>query len=558
MKRLISICFCLTCLFAQAQEEFGTGLLPDDGTYETLPMQAPLVTRGILPSSYSLLKFCPEVKSQGGYSTCTGWATAYAARTILEAVKQEWTDRELITREAFSPLFVYAQIKNPAAVNCNIGTSITDALYLMKEKGVSKYSQLDVQCADNVSNDLMGPAKRYKIDGFKILLRSADDTATKLSNVKRAISENKPVVIGMYKLPPTFQTSLMNGKEDWDGDDKTYAANRLLGHAMCVIGYDDNRKGGSFQIMNSWINWGNKGIGWVKYNDFLKYTQQAYELILMKPGSEKKTEPVTKPAPKPEPKKNSSIVENVKQNVKQIFSPKTKTEVKPTPKQETKPVLKEEKKPVVKQDTKPVVKSETEPVVKPKPQQDSKPQPKPQTSFVTYDFAGSIELQLSTGEMMVATQNLKSKLPSYKITDDFISRSRFKIFVSNDVPAYVYVIGSDLGNNVSQVFPPKDKNISAALTYKSNKIDLFNGFVELDDTKGTDYMCVLYSIQELDIKRIVESIKNAEGSFYEKVRKTIGDKAALLDEVECSNDKISFHAHTSKTLVPLIVEISHK
>jgi hypothetical protein len=49
------------------------------------------------------------------------------------------------------------------------------------------------------------------------------------------------------------------------------------GHAMTVIGYDDRKFGGAFQIMNSWgEKWGKSGIGWVRYGDFSRYAKEAY------------------------------------------------------------------------------------------------------------------------------------------------------------------------------------------------------------------------------------------------------------------------------------------
>ena len=46
---------------------------------------------------------------------------------------------------------------------------------------------------------------------------------------------------------------------------------------MCVIGYDDRKFGGAFQIMNSWgPEWGKDGIGWVRYADFRDYVREAY------------------------------------------------------------------------------------------------------------------------------------------------------------------------------------------------------------------------------------------------------------------------------------------
>jgi hypothetical protein len=46
---------------------------------------------------------------------------------------------------------------------------------------------------------------------------------------------------------------------------------------MTVIGYDDRKFGGAFQIMNSWgPEWGNNGVAWVRYGDFKTYVREAY------------------------------------------------------------------------------------------------------------------------------------------------------------------------------------------------------------------------------------------------------------------------------------------
>ena len=54
----------------------------------------------------------------------------------------------------------------------------------------------------------------------------------------------------------------------------------LGGHAMVVIGYDDNKYGGAFEILNSWgTAWGNGGYIWVKYSDFKRQTNSTYVMI---------------------------------------------------------------------------------------------------------------------------------------------------------------------------------------------------------------------------------------------------------------------------------------
>ena len=53
------------------------------------------------------------------------------------------------------------------------------------------------------------------------------------------------------------------------------------GHAMVVVGYDDEKE--AFEIMNSWsTQWGNDGFFWVKYKDFGKQCIYGYQLLIGK------------------------------------------------------------------------------------------------------------------------------------------------------------------------------------------------------------------------------------------------------------------------------------
>ena len=450
-----------------------TGLLPDDGTYEQLPRKAEMLTRDytVLPSKYSLMQYCPYVKSQSRYGTCTSWATAYAARTIAEAIKFGWTDRDKITNEAFSPIFVYALIKeSPYDEDCQKGTHIFKALQLMKEKGVPKYSSFNVLCANYINERLMEAATRFKIDDYFTLFSiTFTDRAEKIRKVKKSLSEDCPVVIAMW-LPSSFY----NAGNYWNGMDIDPTKHGY--HAMCVVGYDDNVNGGSFQIMNSWgPNWGNNGFVWVKYSDFSNYVDQAYEIFVRKDIDRK---PVPKPSPKP---------------------------------------------------------------------------------ILLNSLAGAIDLQLATGEKMRPILDSINGMFRYRIADKFISGTRYRIYISNNEPAYVYVIGSDLRNNVGKVFPPAE-NISAALVYKQNHIAIPDEkyYVEMDDTKGTDYMCVLYSLNALDIDGIIREIKLTKGTFYDKVKHAIADRMVPTKDIKYVVNNIGFSARTEKIVVPLFVEISHK
>jgi hypothetical protein len=50
---------------------------------------------------------------------------------------------------------------------------------------------------------------------------------------------------------------------------------------MCIVGYDDTKYGGSFELMNSYgTEFGDNGFVWISYADMKKYMQEAYLIEL--------------------------------------------------------------------------------------------------------------------------------------------------------------------------------------------------------------------------------------------------------------------------------------
>lgn len=252
-----------------------------------VPFRPRLMTRDItvLPKAYSLKQYCPIPESQGGYGTCTSWATTYAARTICEAINNGWTNTDSITQEAFAPIFIYKQVVN--SPNCQDGSSVAESLKLLKEKGAPKFRSFNVWCADYIPDLLFAEASKYKIDGYTSLFNNYSNYVfDKVSVVKKALTENHPVVMAM-DVYESF--SIYDGNDLWSGVKDV----RRGSHAMCVIGYDDDKYGGAFEIMNSWgTYWASNGYIWIKYEDFRNDAKYAYDVYL-----EKKVTPSPIPVP---------------------------------------------------------------------------------------------------------------------------------------------------------------------------------------------------------------------------------------------------------------------
>lgn len=263
-------------LVAFAQTPYFTGCVFDDEDYERTPLKAKQLTRAytILPPRASLLQYCPTAGNQGQHGTCTSWAIAYAARTIMEAQRNGCTNPSTNAKEAFSPTFVYFKIKSSKDVGCKTGTWIGDGLKLLKEQGVPKKSTFYEDCASYIPQAAYTDAANYKIEDYFTLFNTGDPAEKKIEASKMALSQGRPVIIGME-----CYTSFSYAKDRWEGKADGYQG----GHAMCVVGYDDEKYGGAFQIMNSWgTGWGNNGFTWVTYSDYGKYVKYGFEMYLGK------------------------------------------------------------------------------------------------------------------------------------------------------------------------------------------------------------------------------------------------------------------------------------
>jgi hypothetical protein len=447
-------------IYSQVEDNHpGTGLNFNDDQYAKDPIKATL-TRSLyssssIPSSASLKKYAPTPQSQGSYGTCVGWSSAFCALTITVAKNNGWTDKTVIDANTFSPGFLYSQIKLTSDVGCTFGTSITDALEVIKTKGVPKFTDMDNSCPSSIPLDLFDKAKNYKIQDYAKLFDVYDIESIKIQAVKKSLSESKPVVIGM-KCPTSFNTA----KGYWAPTEDASAD--YGGHALCVIGYDDNKYGGAFEIQNSWGSWwGNDGYIWIKYDDFQKWVKYAYELIDI------------------QKKQNSN----------------------------------------------------------------------------GNDFAGAIKFVESTGNPMIATYTGAR----YKMKSSYKSGTKFRIYISNNEPAFVYAFGTDATQKIFPVFPHKP-NVSPALNYKKNDVAIpdEDHYIEMDNTIGTDYLCVLYSLEPLDIATIQNKIESGSGSFIAKITNALGDKLVENQSVKFNQSAVSFTAKSlDKTVVAIVVETTH-
>ena len=451
IRKLLFLIVFIGIAFNVNAQQYPTGLIFDDEAYEETFLTAPLMRGdyGDLPSKASLKEYTPIPGNQNPFGTCVAWATAYAARTISFAIQNDLNDRKIITENAFSPSFIYRQIKHADDDSCSKGSSLSDALQLIEDQGVPKLADFPYECHKVIREHHKNKAIQYKIDGFKRLFNKT--AAEKVTAIKKSLSENKPVVFGMY-CPQSFH----DATDVWNPSDDEYTRDYDGGHAMAVIGYDDIRYGGAFEIMNSWdTHWGNEGFIWISYNDFNHFCKYAFELIEETP----------------------------------------------------------------------------------------------------FDFSGELTFRLSLGDEMKA----KFNGDHYLMEEAYSSGTMFQLIISNNEPAYVYAFGSDTTGKSYRIFPHYD-GISPYLGYRQNNVAIPDEehFIEMDETTGTDYFCVLYSNMELDFADIMLQMEQEVGSFINRLHKVLGKDLVEQTNIHYGSDKISFTAKSvDKPIIPIIVIIKH-
>lgn len=253
--------------------KFSTGGTLDPREFSKAPVYEGLTdddTRNPLPEYISLAKFAPPRQNQGSQGSCVAWSSAYAAQTILTSASRGTNP----TQQAFSPAYMYNQI---GLQGCQ-GSYILRAMELMKNKGGVPFNSFpynEQDCSTNPPSSLNPIAAQNKIHGFNRLTSTEDPQGINIRAIKEHLSKDAPVVIGMM-VGGSFMEGMI-GKKLWQPTNSDYQQMGFGGHAMTVIGFDDKLAGGSFQIMNSWgPEWGENGIGWVRYADFKEFVREAY------------------------------------------------------------------------------------------------------------------------------------------------------------------------------------------------------------------------------------------------------------------------------------------
>jgi len=232
-------------------------ILGDDGKKHTITEERTM-TSGVsnLPSRVDLSEYAPVPGNQA-FNDCVAWATAYCSMTI-QLAQARGHKRPSHPSQIFSPRFVYPHINGGAdrgSTLVGVG-SVSDFLvkYGCGSLVTTPYDRSEYGWANKPNAKGYGEGANFPALDY----RTCNDVLT----LKKSLAQGIPVVIAVHATP-SFRNHTTNTIFRWDSQER----GARDGHAMCIIGYDDQHQ--AFLIQNSWgTDWGAKGLVWVSYDQF--------------------------------------------------------------------------------------------------------------------------------------------------------------------------------------------------------------------------------------------------------------------------------------------------
>lgn len=270
---------CFVCAIALFKYSLGQGVIFDSTSFSQ--QQEFPIERASLPAYTSLERYLPALYPQTG-GTCVAMSTALA-RTIMLANSLGATDIATITRIQMSPYFIYYHARNSQDFSCNEGLNPIRALMVAKEIGFERFARIEYPNHFPFTSDYLCPktynylppklqdhlanAKAYRISDFYVT-KSKD-------GIKSALAKGFPVIVAM-QVPESFQMC----RSDYWKSTIYETKNKAFGHAMVVVGFNDNYYGGSFRVVNSWgTSWGDNGKIWINYSELEYWLDGAFIMI---------------------------------------------------------------------------------------------------------------------------------------------------------------------------------------------------------------------------------------------------------------------------------------
>jgi hypothetical protein len=242
-----------------------------------------------VPSAIDLASEMPPVGDQGNQNSCVAWAVGYYDKTHIEYIERTlgWqVPWDLDDPEhQISPSFIYNQIN----AGRDGGAYMNDAQILLCQQGACMMSDFAYDENDYTTwptESAYENAIPYRgYDGWAVNVIEEPG----INQVKWVLAAHHTCVLGI---------NVYANFDNIEKYDTVYTVRDRTGksrggHAVCIVGYDDNKQTadgpGAFRLVNSWgTDWGNGGYFWMSYHavknikanlsqGFVYYTNDRYQ-----------------------------------------------------------------------------------------------------------------------------------------------------------------------------------------------------------------------------------------------------------------------------------------
>lgn len=220
------------------------------------------------PSSVDNRDGLPPVGNQGTQGSCVGWAVGYYC--FSHQMWLEDSSRNVsLPKYQYSPAFIYNHINS----GWDLGSMISDAMRHLWTFGCATMADMPY----NQNDWKQWPLPNVYINASRSQLISYQwiglENATRLDVLKAYLADGNVAVTSIEVYEDFF---------DFDSLDNVYSLQNAMneslgGHAVCIVGYDDDKAtpdgNGAFLMVNSWgAGWGDAGFWWMSYEATMNTT----------------------------------------------------------------------------------------------------------------------------------------------------------------------------------------------------------------------------------------------------------------------------------------------
>lgn len=214
-------------------------------------------------------------RDQGREATCAVFAMAATREGLLS--------KPIL----LAPRYLYYCCKLADGYSDSFGTSLRACVQILRQNGICEesawpyHSDVDIPSSAAHENGLL-----YRISGF-VRLETVDPHAMK-TNMKYWLCGQGCIAAGVWVYDTwlkqqAVRTGVIPNLRGYE--------RRLGGHAICVVGYDDEAQ--HFIFKNSWgERWGDRGYGYLSFDDMTSTCFEAWGIQGFKGGTIRPFRPV--------------------------------------------------------------------------------------------------------------------------------------------------------------------------------------------------------------------------------------------------------------------------